>query len=840
MRPPLPPTRVRRARATLLVVALPAALHAPSPAALDAQPARPMPARPAAPVARRDAPPDTSRASGSAPRATIDTSSRDAAARSAPAAGDDGPPPVPGRAPVMPDERTARRLRAARLAAPLRLDGRLDEADWARAPVSGRWRQVVPEQGIAGIAETEVRVLQDDAHLYVGVRARRSPGAPARPRRRNLQRDFLYPEHDAVAIMFDPFRDGRASWIFGVAAGGNVEDRAFTAGVGADAEWDVPWRARTAVTDSGWTAELAIPWRSIPAPARDSTWAFNALRAERSRNEVTMWSPVPRGTIALRSEYFGRLDGLTPPARGAGVQLQPYVLARDAGGAGPAAGGASRATLGGDVKWRPTRSAVVDLTLNTDFAQADVDRQVVNLSRFSVRFPERRPFFQEGRLLFTTGIDDRIQPLFTRRIGLDAEGRSVPIVAGARLLQRSAGGQAGLLVVRQGRADTYRTSDVAVARLARNVGARARVGAMLVGRRDAPLDGPSVDGPSRDAPSRDTARAPSREHATAAADGFVQLGPVTSVDAAVSATWLRTGRVAAGETARAEPPGNGAAGHVRLSHQGSVFGSVASVEGARAGYRPLVGFLGRTDYVRAAWGGEWDLRPAWRPAWLRRVVPGYELDAVWSASRLALEEWRARSTPVVLEWQDGARVRLGAEVERQVLARPFAPLPGLAIPAGTSDAWRLVALAHTDPSRTLAARAELTAGGYFDGRAVTLASQLAWTPDPRAALVLRHTVARLAGIGATPATPGGGATTHLVAPELRLAWSPRLQLTTFHQHNTGARQASTNVRLSWEMQPLSFLHVVWNDTRAIPGLAAAAAPPPGRELTVKLSYLFAR
>lgn len=736
----------------------------------------------------------------------------------------DGPPLARGRAPSPTSDSTARRLRAARVAAPPLIDGRLSEAEWSRAPVTGAWRQVVPDQGVLSQAETDVRVLQDDRFLYVGVLARRLSGSTARPRNRNLQRDFFYPEHDAVAIMFDPFKDGRGSWIFGVAASGNIEDRAYIAGVGADSDWDVPWRARTTIGDSGWSAEIAIPWSVIPTPPDDSTWAFNALRTERSINESSMWSPVPRGSVALRSDFFGRLDGVRPQRSGMGLQMQPYLLRRIP----RTSEGSSRSALeaGGEIKWRPARGLVADLTVNTDFAQADVDRQVVNLTRFSVLFPERRPFFQESRLLFSSGIDDRIQPVFTRRIGLDESGRAIPIVLGARVLQRSANGQAGVLVVRQGNDGQYASTDFGVARVSRNLGRRARMGAMLATRRDI-----------RSGTTSDTSSA-SREHATAAIDGFVQLTPFLSVDAGASHTWLaKDGAASAANSA----DGSGLAAHLRAQHLGPVFGSIATVEGAQDGYRPLVGFLARSNYLRASWGGEWDVRPQARPAWLRRLLPGYEAAAVWGATSRSLEEARVRATPLVLEWQNGARVRVGAETERQVLRRPFSPLPGVRVLPGITDAWRAVLSSNTDPSRSLALRVDLMRGGYFNGHGTTVSAQLAWTPDPRVALTLRQTTAVLRRVGDTMDTASmRNRTTHLLAPELRLAWSPRLQLTTFHQFNTSAKLLHTNVRLSWELQPLSFVHVVWNDERRVARAADPMASAPRGEFSVKMTYLLTR
>jgi hypothetical protein len=696
------------------------------------------------------------------------------------------------------------RVTAVRTRTAMVIDGRLDEPVWQQATPATGWRKNNVDQGAPASAPTDVRVAYDAQYIYVAFVARDSVGVEP-PRVRNLQRDFRFDENDVVSVVFDPFRDQRSGQIFQVTPAGNQRDSQLLVGQGIDQEWDVPWRARTTVSDSGWTAELAIPWSSLRYPDGARTWGVNFYRGLRRKNEVTTWSPVPRGLSFARTDYAGLLDGLEPPRARTPVQLQPYVRTR-VGRFGVPGAAQTAGDAGGEVKWQPSAGTVVDLTVNTDFAQAEVDRQVVNLTRFSPFFPERRQFFLENRALFAAGVAGRIQPFFSRSIGRGEDGTPVPIAFGARFIRRTSRANSGMLFVRQGRGGALASSDVGVARGTVNLGAQTRLGAMIVGRRDA------VDGTD------------DRLHGTAVVDAFSQLTPTLGVAASVSATQ------------RSLAGGNGVASNVSITQAGRSLYTDLTAEVVGKHYQPEAGFVARQDYGQVATSSFFDLRPSWLPASVRSYSPTMTANLIHRASTREFQEAHVAVSPLAVQWQSAASASLGVDVNWQRLDVPFTLVPGIQAPAGDYAFTRATASLGSNPAGVLAWSLSGSAGRYFDGALVRAEGAATWTPDPRVAIRLSYTPNQLRGYGDSSAR----ATTHLVAPELRLAINPRIQLTGFYQYNTAVRQGSLNVRGAWEFAPLSFLYVVWNNRRQIDGLLAARGSVPADQLTIKAAYLFRR
>ena len=707
-------------------------------------------------------------------------------------AGAMAPPPEP------------RRIVAVRSSAAVVVDGRLDDRVWRLAPVAGGWRQNDPDQGAPATAATEARIAFDADNLYVAFVVHDSVGAPP-PRVRNLQRDFRFDENDVVAVVFDAFADQRTGQIFQTTAAGNQRDAQFLTGLGIDQEWDVPWRVRTTVSAQEWTAEMAIPWSSLRYPDGGRPWRINFYRGLRRRDELSSWAPVPRGISVVRTDFAGVVEGLEPPRSRTPLQLQPYLRVQSGG---PAAVPLERRDweAGGEVKWQPSVSTVVDVTVNTDFAQAEVDRQVVNLTRFSPFFPERRPFFLENRALFTAGIEGRLQPFFSRRIGLGDNGEPVPLLYGGRAIRRTPASSAGLLLVRQGASETYAASDVGVVRGSVNLGSRSRGGALLVGRHDQAHD------------------ASARWHGTVALDGFSQLTPTLDL----SGTLASTRRSVSG--------GDGYAGHISLSQSASYLQGDLTAEFVSAGFVPEAGFVSRQDYAQVSSNAFLDLRPDWLPTTVRSLQPYLFGSLVRQASTRGFLEAQIQASPLSLRWQNAASANLGVEFNWQRLDGPFTFVPGVGSGPGTYAYRRWTASVSGNPAQAVAWSAFASTGPYFSGRLTTIESDVKWSPDPRLAMRTSYTANRLGSFDSTRTV----ATTHLLAAELRLALSPQRQLATFYQVNTAARRGSLNVRLSWELAPLSFLYVIYNGNRAVDGLAAARRPSEDSQLTVKLAYLFRR
>ncbi|HSW28262.1 MAG TPA: DUF5916 domain-containing protein, partial [Longimicrobiales bacterium] len=346
------------------------------------------------------------------------------------------PPPIDVEAAPRPE------ARATRAAGPVVVDGMLDEAAWGAAPVLDRFIQARPDRGLPASERTEVRILYDDQALYIGVELwDREPDKLTIP---SLEQDFDSSNSDVFGITLDTFLDRRNAFMFLVNPKGAVKDvQNFEDSREENGAWEGIVQVRTTIHERGWTAEWAIPFSTLRFdPERSAQdWGMNMLRRIRRRNESSYWAPLDQRDQVHRMSKAGTLRGLDGIRSGRNFAVKPYAAAsRAQGGAAGAAGGWER-DGGLDVKYGVTPRLTLDLTFRTDFSQVEVDQERVNLTRFSLFFPERRDFFTENSGTFSfgdvpeknfrTGSALSEFTLFhSRRIGLDAAGQEVPIVAG--------------------------------------------------------------------------------------------------------------------------------------------------------------------------------------------------------------------------------------------------------------------------------------------------------------------------------------------------------------------------------------------------------------------------
>jgi hypothetical protein len=713
---------------------------------------------------------------------------------------------------------------AVRASGPIVLDGRLDEPAWQAAPVARGFRQIEPTQGAPASLDTEVRLLFDDRYLYVGALMRDTVGWRG-VRVPDLRRDFDYFQSDLFGIAIDPFGDARSNVGFMVNPYGALHDLRVFDGSFFDRDWRGVWEARTEVTDSGWTAELRIPWTTLryPAPRSRSLtavegadgsalpsampWRVNFVRWTRRLGEETGWSPWPRQHNINFMRYAGDLHGVEPPPPARNLSIQPYSTAR-AGRIGADASIVDDAgvQIGGDAKWAITPSTVLDLTINTDFAEADVDRQVVNLSRFSVFFPERRPFFLENAGLFQIGWGSIYEPFFSRRIGLDATGLPLPIVGGARLVRQAPGWSGGAIAIRQDGERGLPGSTMAVARLQQSVGGANRIGALVTGRYD-----------------DDGADAVRMRNAMVALDGFLRPSSSLSVRA-----------VASGSVDRGDAEREGWSGWVHLANN-ATWGYAGWVQGVISrDYDAALGFLPRRDLITTSPAVALDLRPHWLPRGVRSLRPGFTGYWYHAASTRDFQEGFLTVRPVNLQFDGAEELTLWARRNWQVLETPFRPIPGLAVEPGRYGYTDVGVTWQPDLSRAYWAHITLSAGEFFDGRTERIVYRASPLPGPHLGVTFDYTGQRFRGVGEADAS----LTSHLLGAELRVALNPRLQLVSFYQRNTAFATDTWSSRLAWEFRPLSFVYLVFNDGQQFGSpLLGVPAGPRQQQLILKASWL---
>jgi hypothetical protein len=684
-------------------------------------------------------------------------------------------------------------LEAVRVPIPPILDGRLTEPEWARAPIARGFRQIDPRQGEPASFDTEVRIVYDDTRLYIGALCRDEKG-PSAVRVRNLRRDFDSSTDDLFGVAFDTFRDGQNALVFQVNPYGARRDVQVRDGSEEDSDWDAAWQAATERSPEGWSVEMAIPWSTLRYPSLGGQWSVNFLRTLRRFNETTGWSPWPRAYPPYRMAYAGLLSGLEPPPPSRNVRLQPYASARSTR---LADGTDQDADVGGDVKWALTPNTVLDATFNTDFAEADVDRQVINLTRFSVFFPELRPFFLENASLFSAGLEREVRPFFSRRIGLDEDGTPIPIDAGLRLTHRTSQRSAGALVVQQGGRQGFPSTLFAVGRYIQNVGAESRVGAHLVSRFD------------------DQPMAARSHNSVATVDSFLRLGPT------VYARGMLSGSHSSGAR------GDGLAASLDLAKEGNWGKLWLTEEYIGPRYEAGTGFVSRPDLVRTSPGLNLDARPRWKPRFVRRFVWNTFANVYHRASDGRFQEARWYVPLLGVGFDRGGWLLTHLVPNWQELERPFSPLPGLRIEPGRYRFNRFAVSASSTPSRPVGLRVDAEMGSFYDGRSQSVTGYLHASPTPRVAFLGSYSVNVLQDIGRARTD----VTTHLLQPALRLSLDPRVHLVGLYQYNSAARLSTWNARFSWEFRPLSYVYLVYNDRRPW----AASTSLPERQIIFKIT-----
>jgi hypothetical protein len=697
-------------------------------------------------------------------------------------------------------------LAAIRATGSIRIDGRLDEPDWPRAPIANGFRKIEPVHGAPASAETEVRILFDNRHLYVGIVAHDPEGA-AGIQATSMARDFDFYSNDLVGIALDPFRDQRNAIGFQVNPYGAQRDVLAFDDVLFDRDWNGAWSVRTTISDSGWIAEIAIPWSTLRYPREGAgEWGLQFVRLIRRLNEESGWTPWPRGASNNRMEYAGALVGLEPPPPSRNLRLQPYATTRALESRLP---GATERDFdpdgGGDLKWAVTPNTVLDLTVNTDFGEAEVDRQVVNLGRFPTLFPERRQFFLESASLFETGrvTGLPLRPFYSRRIGLE-DGRPVPIDVGARLVHRTVDRSAGLLIMRQRATATAGPAGFGVVRLSQNVGAGNRLGTAVIHREDGAHEATAAQG-----------------NTVGVVDGLLRLGASGRLQGMWSAS-TTTGN-----------GGEGTAGYLWLSSNSSrgYFGWIQ--EYASPGYVAASGFLPRRNYVWSSPAATLDLRPGWRPASVRRFNPAFVLSIYHDLSPVAFREGWFRVVPLSAELNNGGEIQAWIRREWQRLDRPFAPLPGVSFPTGRYTFTLAGATYRPNTSRPYWAWVTLAAGSYYDGSRQQVIYRASPLPGPRIRLTLDYEGNRFRGLGPT----GENLMTHLVSGMVSYTPTPSLDVSTYYEYHSVSRIGVWNARVAWEFRPLSYLYVVFNDRRPAADPNPLLNRPQERQLLLKLTWL---
>ena len=703
------------------------------------------------------------------------------------------PPPLPPEVAAR-DDLGRMTLRAIRLDAPLQLDGQLDERVYRDVPPVTDFIQQEPNEGAPAADQTEVWVTFDADTLYVSARC--WSREPDRIVANEMKRDSygMY-GNETLGVVLDTFYDRRNAFAFTTNAIGGLFDALVTDERSQNIDWNTVWDVRAGRFDGGWTVEIAIPFKSLRYRAGPAQmWGVNVQRRVASTNETSFLTPIPASVSwagAYKMSSAATLVGLEVPASGTRLELKPYGISdvttdlTRAPDERTAAGG----DVGFDVKYGVTQGLTADFTYNTDFAQVEVDEQQVNLTRFSLFFPEKREFFLEGQGIFDFGggfTSDSTAfyfgggqfsgtaPImfFSRRIGLQ-DGRTVPIRAGGRLTGKAGPYSVGVLNVQTEGAGAAAATNFSVARVKRDILRRSAVGALYTGR-SVSLDGTGAN-------------------QVFGVDGLFSFYDNLNISSYLAQTQL---------------PGvsrdDAMSYQGKLDYRGDRWGLLAERLAVGADFRPEIGFVRRHDFRRNFVEGRFSPRPL-SIASIRKFLFQGSVD--YTTNGAGLLETRVRQGLFGIEFENGDMFFAGATDNYELLKGPFEMTPDIMIPAGDYRFSNTRVVYALGQQRIVSGGLSFDRGGFFGGERtgvgytfgrVYLSSQLNVEPSVSFNWLT---------------LPEGDFKTDLVSVRTTYTLTPRMFLSALLQYNSTLDSLGTNLRFRWEYQPGSEIFVVYTDER---------------------------
>ncbi|MEM6801017.1 MAG: DUF5916 domain-containing protein [Bacteroidota bacterium] len=594
------------------------------------------------------------------------------------------------------------------------VDGKLAEKDWERAVEISDFFRREPRQGGEVKYRTKVKFLYDDKYLYVGAFCSDSAGIKG-IRVQDLRRDFSWGVNDIFGIALDPQNLKRYAQAFQTTPYGNQRDFQSFNGNNVDAGWNTLWTVKTQRGEEGFTTEFAIPFKSLrydlPENGEAIEWGVTLVRYARREVEISTFPPIPQSFFPYRMTYAAKLKGIEVPPPSANVRIEPYLLYQyDKRESGSESSSQGDVKLGGDVKWAINPRTVFDLTFNTDFAQADVDRAVNNLERFNIFFPEQRQFFLENSGIWAGGAQQSIRPFFSRRIGLQGSfnAEPAPIQAGARFTQRTEKQAIAGLFVRQGAAQNSPATNFGVARYLRNYGRENNIGIMLTQRRD---ESSSELGLS------------ANNNSTLTLDG--QIRPTSEWD--IQYLFSVSADQATGEV--------GFAGRATASTNTNKYYMGWVSEYIGQSYNPGMGFIRQSNLIRHNPGGYY----IWRPKkldWIRRWDPGVFVNVNHDAiDPSRFQQASLYIFPIYFWFKDNSFIEASLSPSWQNINFDFSPL-GIDIDQDRYYYMRYLIRYNTDLSKKWSLRFSYDFGNFYNGDRNTLRLSGRLAPIPHAALTV--------------------------------------------------------------------------------------------------------
>jgi hypothetical protein len=686
---------------------------------------------------------------------------------------------------------------AVRVDVSIKVDGVLDISEWSRGISIGEIRQRDPKPGAAASEKTEVRLLYDEDNLYIGVMCFDS--APSGVIGTRMVRDADLADDDRLEILLDTYHDRRNAYYFATNPLGVLVDGVIIENGTLNREWDGIWQVRVHRFDEGWSAEFAIPFKTLSFPEHDGSWGFNISRTIKRKIEEDRWSSPRLDVQFLQVSEAGDIKGLAQLTQGRGLEVRPFVsgqwLRRAQNDKDTFTG-----DPGLDLFYNITPNLKWTTTVNTDFGETEVDARQINLTRFPLFFPEKRSFFLENVGVFSfSNTGNELLPFFSRRIGL-LGGEEVPILLGSKLTGKVRTTDLGLLYVRTGEVPSASSKNFVVGRVKQNLFRQSYVGAIF-----------TEGNPGKDATARTFGG-----DARLATSSF--LGTERNFN--INGFWLRS---------RNEG----------VSDRDSAYGFSANYPNEQIelrsdwrhiakNFNPAIGFVPRpgVNYLRA------DLVYRLRPEKflnVRRMLHEFFFTRYTRLDQGRVESWRFQIAPLLWDFNSGDHIEFNYAPQFERLFEPFEISDGLILPPGDYPFTRWRAELFTASKRPVELRLTWWFGKYWSGHADEVRAILNWkvAPHLQASLETNQTFARL---------KEGNFVARVFTVRLSYSFSPFLSVSNFAQYDNESRNLGWQARLRWTQRAGNDVFMIVNQGWQQEQEGRLAFRAGDRKLAAKLQY----
>ena len=693
----------------------------------------------------------------------------------------------------MPDT-----IQALRIDGSIRFDGFLDEPQWQQAQHISNFTQRDLDYGKPVTERTEVAILYNKNTLFIGVWCYQKDISKIVAK--NMNTDFNYRSDDNFQIMISPFNDNRNGYLFVTNPNGARADIQIYGGEDGNEDWNGVWDVKTHVTGEGWFAEIYIPFSTLQfKKGTVLDWAINFERDIVSENEQALWQGWSRDFSIYSVANAGRITNINHIAYAKKFEFKPYFLAgwrneKDEGNSYPF-------KLGGDLNVSLSPTLKLNLTTFTDFAQVEVDRIPVNLSRFSVYYPEKRQFFLESYDMFSYYLGDMNSAFYTREIGIE-NGKQVPIIAGARLFGKVGKNNIGFLNIQEAAMDTIPTTNNTVFRYKRDIGKQSYVGGIFTNRMNS--------------------------------NGSNQ---VFGIDAAYQTSeFLKNKNLTVGakitiSTENFICQNNALTYRVFADYPNDLIDNFMAVSSMQKNFNPELGFIRRTNYNSYSWYFRLTPRLFTKYGVKRMLLKPWGFTIYRTHSTGELESFRNETRPLGAVFKSGERFEVNFIQSYDRIDEPFWLTDSISIPIGKYMMYKYEFQFETYHARRVWAALLYNWGGFYNGKIKTLESELGININKHLNMNLNYTlnIVRF---------PESAITTDEVAFYLNYAFNTKLNLSLFSQYNDLDEVMFYNFRLHWIPKVGSDLYLVYNIGYEEPIKEVELLKPQTTNAVVKLVYRF--